>query len=102
MPGLIASMPVIDQNFGQAVVSLAQDLAQCRGIAALINDTDRMPPGGSAGLQAKGYDQATADLYVATFTDLLTLYRVAHGIVGTTATDFFANAKKLMGTVPMP
>ena len=93
---------IIDQNWGQAVVSLAQDLAQCRGIAALINNANRMPPGGSAGLVAKGYDQATADLYVASFTDLQNLYRVAHGLQGTQASDFFFNAKKLMGTIPMP
>lgn len=100
MAGLLLSTTLIDQNFGQAVVDLADALAKCRGIAALIADTDRLPPGGSAGLVAKGYDQATADLYVATFTDLNNLYRAAHGIVG--PTDFFANAKKLMGTVPMP
>ena len=100
MAGLLLSTTLIDQNFGQAVVNLAQDLAQCRGIAALINDSDRLPPGGSPGLVAKGYDQATADLYVATFTDLFNLYKVAHGLAG--PTDFFANAKKLMGTVPMP
>lgn len=100
MAGLLSSPQLIDQNWGQAVVNLAQDLAQCRGIAALIADTDRMPPGGAAGLVAKGYDQPTADLYVSTFTDLFSLYRVAHGITG--PTDFFANAKKLMGTIPMP
>lgn len=100
MAGLSLNTSLIDQNWGQAVVNLAQNLAQCRGIAALIADTARMPPGGSAGLVAKGYDQPTADLYVASFTDLFSLYKVAHGITG--PQDFFANAKLLMGTIPMP
>lgn len=102
MAGLIFTPQFIDQNWGQTVVDLAQALAQCRGINALIADSARLPPGGSAGLVAKGYDQASADLYVATFNDMLTLYRVAHGLQGITATDLFANAKQLMGTVPMP
>ena len=111
MAGLMLNPQIINQDWGTAVLTLARALAQCNGIAALIGDTGRNPPGGSAGLQAAGLAAADADLMVASFTDIANLYGVAHGVAGFQvkigagnlgASDFFFNARKLMGTVPMP
>ena len=103
MAGLILNPQIANQDWGNAVRSLATDLAACKGINDLLNDSDRMPGGGSAALQSLGFSSTDAGLIVASFGDLAALYRVAHAQqqqVGNN--DFFFNAKKLLGTVPMP
>lgn len=108
MAGLLLSQTLINQNWGLAVQNLAQALAACKGINDLLNDTNRMPPtgspdGGSSALQGLGFSASDAGLIVASFGDLAALYRVSHAQqqqVGNN--DFFFNAKKLLGTVPMP
>jgi hypothetical protein len=103
MPGLLLSSTLVNQNWGNAVQSLAEALAQCKGINDLLNDADRMPGGPSTALQNLGLSAADAGLLIASFGDLAALYRVAHAQqqqVGNN--DFFFNAKKLLGTVPMP
>ena len=108
MAGLMLNPQIINQDWGTAVLNVARDLALCKGINDLLNDTNRMPPtgqpdGGSSALQALGFSSSDAGLLIATFGDLAALYRVAHAQqqqVGNN--DFFFNAKKLLGTVPMP
>jgi len=101
--GLMLNPQIINQDWGTAVLNLARALAQCKGISDILSDTDRMPGGGSAALQSLGLSSSDAGLIVATFSDLAALYRVGHAQqqqVGNN--DFFFNAKKLLGTVPMP
>jgi hypothetical protein len=103
MAGLMLNPQIINQDWGTAVLSVARDLALCKGINDVLSDTDRMPGGGSAALQSLGLSSSDAGLIVATFSDLAALYRVGHAQqqqVGNN--DFFFNAKKLLGTVPMP
>jgi hypothetical protein len=102
MAGLPAGTADFDRVFGNAIVAAAQALSACNGLNDLINDPIRMAPGGLAGLEAKGYDPTTAGLYVASFGDMASLYRVAHAQQAQAAeNDFFFNAKLLMGTVPL-
>ena len=103
MAGLILTPQFANQDWGNAVRNLATDLAACNGINGLLNDADRMPGGASSALQGLGFSASDAGLIVASFGDLAALYRVAHAQqqqVGNN--DFFFNAKKLLGTVPMP
>ena len=108
MAGLQLSTNTLDQTLGQAVVNLAQALGTANGLFALLNDANRLPPvqgqtGAAQGLVQAGYDLPTATLYVASYTDLANLYKVAHGQQAQPgASDFFFNARKLMGTVPLP
>jgi len=105
--GLMLNPQIINQDWGNAVMSLARDLALCKGINDVINDTDRLPRSqcqtSTDALVAAGLSQADAGIIVASFADIAALYRVAHAQqqqVGNN--DFFFNAKKLLGTVPMP
>jgi hypothetical protein len=103
MAGLLLNSTLINQDWGNAALNLARALAQCKGISDMIADTQRLPPGGAAGLQAVGMTAADASLMVSSFGDLAALYRIAHGQqqqVGNN--DFFFNARLLFGTQPMP
>lgn len=103
MAGLLLNPNIINQEWGTAVLNLARDLALCKGINDILNDADRMPGGGEAALEGLGFSSSDAGLIVASFGDLAALYRVSHAQqqqVGNN--DFFFNAKKLLGTVPMP
>ena len=103
MAGLLLNPQIINQDWGNAVMSLARDLALCKGINDLLNDADRMPGGGSAALQSLGLSSTDAGIIVASFGDIAALYRISHAQqqqVGNN--DFFFNAKKMLGTVPMP
>jgi hypothetical protein len=103
MAGLPLSPALINQNWGDAVYRLAQALAECKGINDMIADTNRLPPGGAAGLEAVGVTVSDAGLLVAGFGDLAALYRVGHGQqqqVGNS--NFFFNAAGLLGTKPLP
>jgi hypothetical protein len=107
MAGLLLTPSLINQNWGNAALALAQDLAVCNGINTLINDTGRLPRTGGQtsadALVAVGISAADAPLLVSTFGDLAALYRIAHGQqqqVGNN--DFFFSARQLLGTQPMP
>jgi hypothetical protein len=103
MAGLLLNSTLINQDWGNAALNLARALAQCKGISDMIADTQRLPPGGAAGLQAAGMTAADASLMVSSFGDLAALYRIAHAQqqqVGNN--DFFFNARLLFGTQPMP
>jgi hypothetical protein len=103
MAGLLLNSTLINQDWGNAALNLARALAQCKGISDMIADTQRLPPGGAAGLQAVGMTAADASLMVSSFGDLAALYRIAHAQqqqVGNN--DFFFNARLLFGTQPMP
>jgi hypothetical protein len=104
MAGLLLNVSLIAQDWGQAVFNLADALATVNGINTLIADAGRLPPGGEAGLEAlDGMTTTDAGLYVATFGDLANLYKVAHGQQAQPgASDFFFNARQLLGTKAMP
>jgi len=101
--GLQLNPQIINQDWGTAVLNAARALAQCKGINDILGDADRMPGGASSALQTLGFSSSDAGLLIASFGDLAALYRVSHAQqqqVGNN--DFFFNAKKLLGTVPMP
>ena len=98
--GLSAGTSVLNNTIGNAVLSLAQAVAQCNAVNTMLNDAARF--GGQAGLVAAGYTSGDATLIMNSFGDLANLYKVAHGQQATGASDFFFNAKLLLGTVPMP
>jgi hypothetical protein len=103
MAGLLLTPALINQDWGNAALNLARALAQCKGINDMIADTNRLPPGGQAGLEAAGMTVSDAGLMVSSFGDLAALYRIAHAQqqqVGNN--DFFFNARLLFGTQPMP
>jgi hypothetical protein len=45
---------------------------------------------------------AGATLLIASFADITNLYKVAHGQQATGVSDFFFNARNLLGAQPMP
>jgi hypothetical protein len=99
--GLSAGLSMLNNTCGNAVLNLAKALADCNGIAAMLNDTDRY--NGQTGLVAAGMSAAGATLLLASFTDIAALYKVAHAQqqqVGNN--DFFFHAKLLLGAQPMP
>jgi len=101
MPGLNSGTGVLNNTIGAAVLDLASALAKCNAVNDMLNDADRF--NGQAGLVAAGFSSNDATLIMNSFGDLAALYRVAHAQqqqVGNN--DFFFNAKKLLGTVPMP
>jgi hypothetical protein len=109
MAGLPVSIDVLDQTFGRAVVTLAQALDTATAVNAMILDANRF--NGATGLVAnQGYTTTAANLIVASFADLTNLANVARGVTGYQVqigggtlgpSNFFFNAQKLMGPVPL-
>lgn len=99
--GLPAGVSDLNRALGQAIVNVAQSLDACLALNTMLNDTDRF--GGANGLTTSGLYVATdSSLVMASFADMANLYKVAHGQQAQPgASDFFFNAKKLMGVIPL-
>lgn len=107
--GLNALGADVNRVCGNAVVDLASALQQCEGINAMLSDADRF--NGSTGLQALGFNVTEAGLLISSFADIVNFASVGRGKAGFLvqlpgqsspgATDFFFNAKKLMGVNPL-
>ena len=65
--GLMLNTQIINQEWGTAVLSLARDLALCKGINDVLSDADRMPGGASSALQSLGFSSTDAGLIIASF-----------------------------------
>jgi len=80
-------------------VAAARDaLAACARFSDYLSDTSIFPD--DTALKALGYSQADVDSLRAAFTDLKSLYNVAHGSATVSApNDFFFFAKHGTGTV---
>ena len=99
--GLNSGLGVLNNTCGTAVLDLAKALAVCNGINTMLNDTGRY--NGQAGLIAAGMSSPGATLLIASFADITNLYKVAHGQQAQPgASDFFFNARSLLGPQPMP
>jgi hypothetical protein len=89
----------INNRAGQLVVQLRDDLERVKQFAAWLNDATTT----DAFLNAAGLTGSVSSGDVQTlraaFTDLLSLYNVAHGTASTGVNDFFFNAKHLTGVV---
>jgi len=106
--GLPALWGDVNRAAGLVVAQLSDALGDAVAFNTMINDTSRGY--GSAGLQALAVaggetsGQATTDagVIIASFADLANLYKVAHGQQAQPgASDFFFNAKLLMGVKPV-
>jgi hypothetical protein len=99
--GLPGSMADINRMCGQGVLDVANSLSRCLAIGVMLNDAQRY--GGQAGLVANlGFATADATLLLNAYTDMASLSAVAHGQQAQPgASDFFWNAKLLMGAMPM-
>ncbi len=96
--GLTLTKADIDQKVGGLVVNVRDSLAACARFCDFLNDTTIFA--NDAALTALGYTQAEVTTMRAAFTDLKTLYNVAHAAATVaSANDFFFNAKHATGTV---
>jgi hypothetical protein len=102
MAGLILSPALANQEWGTLLWTTARNLADCSGINDLINDSTRLPPGGSAGLQAMGMSANDAGLHVAAFASIAALWRHSTNVTSAPMTDFWFSARQCMGTKPFP
>jgi hypothetical protein len=98
--GLSSGLAVLNNTAGNAVLQLAGALATCNGINTMLNDAERY--NGQAGLVSAGMSSAGATLLIASFADITNPYKVAHGQQATGVSDFFFNARNLLGAQPMP
>lgn len=88
----------IDQQAGQLVMNVRDDLLRCAQFCDLLNDTSIFP--NDAALTALGYTSGEVTQLRAAFTDLKALYNVARANGTVPANnDFWFNAKHLVGTV---
>jgi hypothetical protein len=99
--GLPGTMADVNRMCGQGVLDVAMSLTRALAIGVMLNDPQRY--GGISGLQANlGFAAPDAALLVNSYTDMGNLYAVAHGQQPQAgASDFFWNAKLLMGAMPM-
>jgi hypothetical protein len=96
--GLPATKNDIDSRVGSLIVAVRDALAACSRFSDFLSDTTIFP--NDAALTALGYSQAEVTSLRAAFTDLKSLYNVAHGTASVAApNDFFFNAKHGTGTV---
>ena len=99
--GLSSGLSVLNNTCGNAVLQLATALATCNGINTMLNDASRY--NGQAGLVAAGMSSPGATLLIGSFADITNLYLTAHGQQAQPgASDFFFNARNLLGAQPMP
>ncbi len=93
--GFPAGKPEIDNRAGGLVTALRDDLYRCSQFSTLLQS------GGAwtdANLILLGYTQAEVTTLKAAFTDLTSLYNVAHANGTVLASnDFFFSAKLLCG-----
>lgn len=108
--GLNSDSFALNDRLGRAVVTLAGALDDVVALNTMLNDGRRF--NGSTGLQAAplAYSSSDAGLIVAAYADMANLASVAHGQAGFQvqigaaplgATDFFFNARLLMGVQPL-
>lgn len=108
--GLQADSFALNDRLGRAVVTLATALDDVVALNTMLNDGRRF--NGSTGLQAAplAYSSSDAGLIVAAYSDMANLAAVAHGQAGFQvqigagplgASDFFFNARLLMGVQPL-
>ena len=98
--GLPSTIADVSAECGRSVVDLVNAMNHCSALNTMLNDADRY--GGQAGLVALGASSADATLLIASFADLQNLHLTAHGQrAQAVASDFFFNAKKLMGVNPL-
>jgi hypothetical protein len=91
----------LDNRAGQLVVQLRDDLLRCAQFCDLLNDTSIIDPSSSdLFLRNLGYTSSEVTLLRNAFTDLKSLYNVAHAN-GTVPSnnDFFFSAKHCTGVV---
>lgn len=85
-----------DSRAGSLATALRAALFNCQQFNALLQSSAWV----DANLIALGYTQAEVTLLKAAFTDLTSLYNVAHSNGTVVANnDFFFSANKLMGVV---
>jgi hypothetical protein len=98
--GLPSTLADVSAACGRAVVDLANAMNKCSAMNTMLNDANRY--NGTTGLIALGASSADATLLVASFADLQNLSLTAHGQrAQAVASDFFFNAKLLMGVNPL-
>lgn len=88
----------IDQRAGGLIVAVRDALDRARQFNALLNNTQIIP--NDAFLTAMTYSAGEVTTLRAAFSDMNSLYNVAHA-AGTVPSnnDFFFNAQKLTGVI---
>ena len=103
MAGLPLNAAVANQDWANLLYTACRSLADCNGVNDLINDANRNPGLGSAGLQANlGMTANDAGLYVASFAAISALWKHSTNVQAAAMTNFWFQAQQLFGTKPMP
>jgi hypothetical protein len=106
MAGLLLTPALINQDWGNALLTAATSLAECNGINDLINDGVRLPRAqgqtSTDALVAAGLSQADATLHVSSFAEVAALWKFSTNAQTVAMTDFWFHARQQFGTNPMP
>lgn len=95
MAGFTVDAGTINNRAGSLVVQLRQDLDAIKQFNAWLTDAATT----DGYLQGVGVSAADITALRASFTDLMSLYNVSHGVSSTGVNDFFFNARHLTGVV---